>query len=32
MAYADDMVAMGGRLQDAEEVFTSMVEKQFGWD
>jgi hypothetical protein len=27
MAYADDMVIMGRRLQDAEEVLISQVEK-----
>jgi len=26
-AYADDVVIMGGRLQDDEEVFRSLVEK-----
>ena len=27
MAYADDVVIMGRRLQEAEEVLTSQVEK-----
>jgi len=27
MAYIDDVVIMGRRLQDAEEVFTSLVEQ-----
>jgi len=27
MAYADDVVIMGIRLQDAEEVFVSLVDK-----
>jgi hypothetical protein len=26
-AFADDVVVMGRRLQDAEEVFTSLIEK-----
>jgi hypothetical protein len=27
MAYADDVVIMGRRLKDVEEVFTSLVEQ-----
>jgi hypothetical protein len=27
MAYADDVVIMGRRLQNVEEVFTSLIEK-----
>jgi len=27
MAYADDVIIMGRRLQDVEEVFTSLVEQ-----
>jgi len=27
MTYADDVVIMRGKLQDAEEVFTSLVEQ-----
>jgi hypothetical protein len=27
MAYADDVVVIGRRLQDAEEVFTSLIEQ-----
>ena len=27
MAYGDDVVIMGSRLQDVEEVFTSLVEQ-----
>jgi hypothetical protein len=27
MAYADDVVGMGRRLQDVEEVFTSLIEQ-----
>ena len=32
MAYADDMVIMGRRLQDVEEVLTSLMNKQIRWD
>jgi hypothetical protein len=32
MAYAADVVFMGRTLQDIEEVFTSLAEKQIRWD
>jgi hypothetical protein len=31
MAYADDVIIMGRRLQDVEEVFTSLVEQTIKW-
>jgi hypothetical protein len=32
LAYADHVVIMGRRLQDAEEVLTSLMNKQIRWD
>jgi hypothetical protein len=32
MACADDVVIMGRRLQDVEEVLTSLMNKQIRWD
>jgi hypothetical protein len=32
MAYADDVVIMGRRLLDVEEVLTSLMDRQIRWD
>jgi len=32
MAYADDVIIMGRRLQDVEEILTSLMNKQIRWN
>ena len=33
MVHPDDVIIMGGRLQDVQEVFTSLVDKKLiSWD